>query len=71
MQLSAVVHCGWYCDLQLVSIEAPSVVVPGMRGGADVERLEFPAVWHCLRPGVPSAFLECTPDVTCLGDESA
>ena len=68
MQFPGVLRCGWR-DLQVVSIAAPSVVVPGMRGGADVERLQFPIVWHCLWSGVqmvPSN-LASTSEAVCAG----
>jgi hypothetical protein len=65
MQFPAGLYCRWSRDLHPVSIDALSVTVSeGMRGGADLGRLEFPAVWHCLWSGVqmvPSAFLERIP----------
>jgi len=64
MQFPAVLHCGWFCDLQLVSSDALSDIVTGMRGGADLGRLFISSPLdqrgvHCV--------CRCFPGVTWLG----
>jgi hypothetical protein len=69
MEFPAVLQCGWFRDFQPVSIDALSVKVSEMRGGADLGRLFISSPLD--QRGGHSA-RRCFPDVTWLGrgDES-